>query len=543
MPTHQSPINKANSSKQTKSWRSCEDFASKPLHLQKLFEDDTKRADKYRCHAADMILDYSKNLVDDSILNALFDLARSSGLESKRDALFAGEIVNHSESRAAMHSALRDADCTVHLDGSAIAPLIQAEKLRMYDFAKKVRDGRYLGFAGRSIERIVNIGIGGSDLGPKMLCTALAEWAHPDLSFDFIANVDGACIKQLLLNCSPDRTLFIIQSKSFSTQETLLNSATVLAWYRSLGIAEHDIAKQWVAVTAHEDKLDKLGIQPATVLKFWDWVGGRYSVWSTIGLPIVLCCGEDCFEALLSGAKQMDKHFIETKLESNMPTILALLGIWYINFLGASSHALLPYCERLSLLPTYIQQLDMESNGKSVTQNGAFINDKATAPIIWGQTGSSAQHSFFQLLHQSNRLIPVDFIAAAVDDFSIDQHHQLLLANMLAQAATLMHGTAMPMEHDEADKAILPHQYVAGNRPSNILMLNAISPQQLGALLALYEHKVFVQGVIWGINSFDQWGVALAKSAVDGMLGNASAATEHQYDWDSSTLYWRQSLL
>jgi glucose-6-phosphate isomerase len=482
------------------------------------FLRDPERVSKYSLSCAGLYLDYSKNRVSDQVKDALLELAQASAIQAQRKAMFDGEQINATEGRAVLHTALRDRGT------GGIATLIAEQLQRVKAFSTQLRAGDWHGSTGKPIRAVVNIGIGGSDLGPRFVCQSLEEYAHPELEFHFIANVDGACIRSLLKKLNPETTLFIIQSKTFTTQETLLNAAAAISWVsEGLNLEVAQSSPHFVAVTANTAKAQAFGIPAGQVFEFWDWVGGRYSLWSSIGLPIALMVGFEQFEALLSGAREMDEHFRSAPLEHNMPVILALLGVWYSNFLGAQSVAVIPYCERLGLLPSYLQQLDMESNGKSVTGEGEAVNCD-TGPIVWGQTGSNGQHAFFQLLHQGTRLVPLDFIAAVKDDMSYPEQHRVLLGNMLAQAAALMQGQDQP--------GTQPHKVYPGNRPSNILLMEKLSPRTLGALIALYEHKVFVQGALWQINSFDQWGVELGKKMAADIL---APDAEQAMSFDPST--------
>jgi len=500
---------------QLPAWRQLEQLAAAGVApMTELFASNPARAQQYRLRSGGLLLDYSKNRISDAVLAALLTLAETSPLLRQRQRMFSGEPINSSEQRAVLHTALR-ANLS---DG--IEPAIAAEVAEQLATVKRVSDqlraGEWRGDSGKVITDVVNIGIGGSDLGPKMVCAALAEQAHPRLNLHFISNVDGAEILELLKQLDPETTLIAVASKTFTTQETLLNAHTAQAWYREkLGLLEPQRSRHFVALTANTDEALSYGIPATQILQFAEWVGGRYSLWSAIGLSIAIAIGFEQFEQLLAGARSMDQHFIEAPLHSNMPVLLGLIGIWESNFLHSASYAVIPYCERLGLLPAYLQQLDMESNGKSCSSAGAPVTT-TTGPVLWGQTGTNGQHAFFQLLHQGTQTVPVDFIAAVNDNLSNAEHHQVLLGNMLAQSAALMSGQAAPV--DQA------HRYYAGNRPSNTLLLDQLTPYQLGALIALYEHKVFVQGVIWGINSFDQWGVELGKKMANQLLAGDSPA-------------------
>ncbi|MDC0134266.1 glucose-6-phosphate isomerase, partial [Porticoccaceae bacterium] len=441
-----------------------------------------------------------------------------------RSAMFSGQPINNTEGRAVLHAALR-AELTDAKTDEEKARITQVkEQLQAVKQASdKIRAGQWLGSTGKAITDVVNIGIGGSDLGPKLACAALEEYSHPDLNLHFISNVDGAEILTTLKKLNPETTLVALASKTFTTQETLLNAKTAIDWFKEkLGLENAQSTSHFVGLTANPDNAKAYGIPDDQILAFADWVGGRYSLWSSIGLSIAISIGFEQFEQMLAGAREMDIHFQQAPLERNMPVIMALLGIWYSNFLNIESTAVIPYCERLLLLPSYLQQLDMESNGKATQRNGEPV-DYETGAILWGQTGTNGQHAFFQLLHQGTRTVPIDFIAAAKDNLSNAEHHPVLLGNMLAQSAALMTGQAAPEGQQ--------HRFYPGNKPSNTLLLKELSPKNFGALIALYEHKVFVQGSIWNINSFDQWGVELGKKMANEFLaGDLETA-----DFDPST--------
>ena len=494
-----------------------------------LFSADPNRVDNYSLTQGGLYLDYSKNLVADNSKQALLDLATASGLKQRIEAMFSGDKINTTEDRAVLHTALRDVEPSeIKHKGVAIGSAIQREQGHLEQFSERVRSGDWKGSTGKSIRSVVNIGIGGSDLGPKFVCSSLEEFAHSEIDFHFISNVDGACIRSLLKRLDPQTTLFIIQSKTFTTQETLLNAEAAISWCkRELGLANPQGSTHFVAVSAARAKAVAFGIQEQQIFEFWDWVGGRYSLWSSIGLPIALMVGFPRFKQLLEGAASMDDHFRHAPFDQNMPVLMALLGIWYSNFLGAESIAVIPYCERLGLLPSYLQQLDMESNGKSTRLSGERVS-YATGPIVWGQTGTNGQHAFFQLLHQGTRLVPIDFIATVRDDMSYPDQHRVLLGNMLAQSAALMKGQSV-----DGDS---PHKIYDGNRPSNTILLESLTPTNLGALIALYEHKVFVQGVIWNINSFDQWGVELGKKMATQLLDEQNN-TDASFDASTENLF------
>ncbi|NMG42959.1 glucose-6-phosphate isomerase [Aromatoleum toluvorans] len=511
-------------------------------HLRELFAADSGRFDRFSLRAAGLFLDYSKNRIVPRTLELLAALARDRGLEAERAAMFAGRRINTTEGRAVLHVALRNrGDAPVELDGKDVMPDVREVLGRVGRFADAVRSGEWRGYTRETITDVVNIGIGGSDLGPAMACQALAACGHERLTMHFVSNIDGDHLAGVLAKLDPARTLFIIASKTFTTIETMTNAASARAWFLANGGSEAAIPQHFVAVSTNAERVAAFGIDLANMFGFWDWVGGRYSMWSAVGLPIALYVGRDNFEALLDGAHAMDRHFAEAPLEANMPVILGLLGVWYRAFFGSTSVSIAPYAQALARLPAYLQQLEMESNGKSVTRDGAPV-DTATCPVIWGEPGTNGQHAFFQLLHQGTDLIPVDFIAPLKPSHDLAEHHRLLLANCIAQSKALMVGkTADEVRAElaaggltgDALEALVPHRVFPGNRPSNTLLLPDLSPRALGALIALYEHKVFVQSVIWGVNAFDQWGVELGKqiaTRIAGELGGG-AAGEH----DAST--------
>lgn len=434
--------------------------------------------------------------------------------------MFIGERINVTEDRPVLHVALRERSRSVIVDGENIEPAVRAVLAKMRQFTETVRQGTRRGYTGRMITDVVNIGIGGSDLGPRMVCEALKPYGARGLRMHFVSNVDGADIAEVLRTVAPETTLFVISSKTFTTRETLLNARTARTWFLESGAGEAAIAKHFVAVSTNSEAVTAFGVDLENMFPFWDWVGGRYSLWSAIGLPIALYIGMDAFDLLLGGAHEMDQHFAIAPLAQNLPVLLGLIGVWYTNFFGASSYVIAPYDRRLCDLPAYMQQLDMESNGKSVTLQGERV-DYATGPVIWGEPGTNGQHAFFQLLHQGTALIPADFIACIMPQHDLDAHHDILIANCFAQTEALMNGSQAPGA---------PHRTFDGNRPSNTILLEKLDPRSLGALIALYEHKVFVQGVIWNVNSFDQWGVELGKrlaASIEGELDRPDFVETH----------------
>ncbi len=517
--------------------------AWKALHLRTLFAKDKKRAERFSLQLDDLLLDYSKNLIRPQTLRLLVRLAREAGVEALRDAMFAGEKINLTENRAVLHTALRNrSDRPVLVDGQDVMPDVREVLARIRAFADKVRTGKWKGHTGKPISDVVNIGIGGSDLGPAMACLALKPYGG-NIRAHFVSNVDPSHLVDTLEDLDPATTLFIVASKTFTTQETLLNAEAARDWFLAAAKDAGAVARHFVAVSTNEQAVKAFGIDPANMFGFWDWVGGRYSLWSAIGLPIALYVGMDAFEELLAGAHDMDEHFRTAPLDANMPVILALLGLWYNNFWEADSYAVLPYEQRLSRFPAYLQQCDMESNGKSVTRDGKPVK-LSTGPVLFGEPGTNGQHAFYQLIHQGTKLIPCDFIAAAESHNDLmGQHggqHAVLLSNFLAQPEALMRGkTAAEVETELAQaglskkeiKALAPHKVFPGNRPTNTLLYRKLTPRALGRLIALYEHKVFVQGALWNVNSYDQWGVELGKQLAKAILpeltGGATKAAAH----------------
>ena len=515
-------------------------------HLRALFAADAQRFPALTVDAAGLFLDYSKNRLDARTLELLTDLARERGVEDQRDAMFAGERINLTESRAVLHTALR-APRTSELvvEGQNVTQDVHDVLDRMRTFTDAVRAGIWLGYSGKPITDIVNIGIGGSDLGPKMVCLALRQYAHPRLNMHFVSNVDGHDLDAALAKVKPDTTLFIIASKTFTTTETMMNAQSARAWFlehAAPGAGAEALAKHFVAVSTNVEAIKAFGIDPANMFPFWDWVGGRYSVWSAIGLSVMLSVGHGYFGDLLGGAHAMDVHFTEAPLEKNMPVLLAMIGFWNRQFLGCPSLSIAPYHQDLSRFPAYLQQLDMESNGKSVTKGGQPV-DTLTCPVIWGDCGTNGQHAYFQLLHQGADVTPIDFIAALRPAHEMTNHHAALLANCFAQSEAFMRGKtldevkqdlhAQGLSAAQVD-TLAPHKTFAGNRPSNTILMEYLTPYTLGALIALYEHKTFVQGVIWDVNSFDQWGVELGKvlaKKIEAELNGEAQPSQH----DSST--------
>ncbi|MGB0678297.1 MAG: glucose-6-phosphate isomerase [Polyangiales bacterium] len=496
------------------------------FHLRAAFARDPERFARLSLCFDDLLVDYSKNLLTPETMALLVDLAQQRGVESARTRMFAGEAINVTEGRAVLHVALRHRgpDAVLHA-GRDVMPEVRAVLDQMRDFSEAVRRGQWRGVSGSVIRDVVNIGIGGSDLGPAMVVEALRHH-HDGPRLHFVSNVDGSHLEDTLAELDPATTLFIIASKTFSTQETMQNAASAKAWFTQRFSEPAAIRRHFVAVSTHRERVQAFGIDPAQMFVFWDWVGGRYSLWSAIGLPIALAIGFAGFERLLEGAHAMDTHFRTAPLHANMPAVLALIGLWYNNVLGAESHAVLPYSQHLRRLPAYLQQADMESNGKRVSCEGAPIAWQS-GPIVWGEPGTNGQHAFYQLLHQGTKLVPVDFIAHAEPDGTLTGHHPILLANFLAQGEALMRGKTEAEARCELEAqgldgaalaALLPHKVFPGNRPSTSIVFRRLDPFALGRLIALYEHKIFVQGVLWGVNSFDQWGVELGKQLAGRIL-------------------------
>jgi glucose-6-phosphate isomerase len=494
--------------------------------MRQLFNENARRFDQFSARVGVILLDYSKNMITDETVRLLLQLAREAGVEEWRERMFSGEIINNTEGRAVLHVALRNRpDRPICVNGDDVMPAVGRVLAHMRDFSEAVRSGSWTGQTNKRISDVVNIGIGGSDLGPVMVSEALRPYHQPGLRVHFVSNVDGTHIAETLRDLSPETTLFIVASKTFTTQETIANAKTARAWLvGALGNAA--VAKHFVALSTNEAAVADFGIDVANMFEFWDWVGGRYSLWSAIGLPIATAIGMDRFEELLAGARAMDEHFRSTPLEANLPVLMAMIGIWNADFLGAETIAILPYDQYLHRLPAYLQQADMESNGKSVTRDGRRV-DYATGPVLFGEPGTNGQHSFYQLLHQGTRLVACDFLAPARSHNPVGDHHHLLLSNFFAQPEALMRGKteAEARAELEADglspeqvEALLPHKVFTGDRPTNSILFPLVDPFTLGMLIALYEHKIFVQGVVWQINSFDQWGVELGKQLAKSIL-------------------------
>ena len=499
--------------------------------MRDLFTLDKNRFNKFSFQLDDILFDFSKHRINDETLPLLMQLAREAHVEDWRDRMFAGEKINLTENRAVLHTALRNrSNSPILVDGKDVMPDINAVLAQMRAFSDKVRAGTWLGYTGQRITDVVNIGIGGSDLGPVMVCDALKPYASPDLTVHFVSNIDGAHLMRALEKCRPETTLFIVASKTFTTQETMTNAISARTWFLNAAHDNAHVAKHFVALSTNAQAVVNFGIDQANMFAFWDWVGGRYSLWSAIGLSIALYVGMDHFEALLTGAHEMDLHFKTAPLEQNMPVIMALIGIWYNNFFAVDTHAILPYDQGMARFPAYLQQADMESNGKFICRNGQRIPYK-TGPVIWGEAGTNGQHAFYQLIHQGTQIVPCDFLMPVHSHYAIGKHgyahHKILLANFLAQTQALMLGKTAEEARLELEKQdmsgaelenLLPHKVFEGNRPSTSILFDKLTPNTLGKLIALYEHKIFVQGMIWDINSYDQWGVEYGKQIAQEIL-------------------------
>ena len=512
------------------------------ISLKSLFENDAKRQEKFSLLDQDIFLDYSKNILDESTFSHLVKLAEECGLKDAIKAQFSGVKINKNENRAVLHTALRaKSTASIQMDGEDIIPAIQAVKAHMKNFSNQIISGSWKGYSGETITDVVNIGIGGSDLGPVMVTEALKPYKN-HLNIHFVSNVDGTHIAETLKKVNPATTLFLIASKTFTTQETMANAFTAREWFLATAKNEDAVSKHFVALSTNAKAVSAFGIDVANMFEFWDWVGGRYSLWSAIGLSISLSIGYDNFELLLQGAQEMDEHFATASFDKNMPVILALLGVWYVNFFDAATHAILPYDQYMHRFAAYFQQGDMESNGKSVDRNGNRVT-YATGPVIWGEPGTNGQHAFYQLIHQGTQLIPADFIAPAITHNKIGNHHTLLMSNFFAQTEALMNGKTKEVVETELIKSGMPADEIArlspfkvfeGNKPTNSILVKEINPKTLGALIAMYEHKIFVQGVIWNVFSYDQWGVELGKQLANSILPELEH-NEKIHSHDSST--------
>ena len=510
--------------------------------MRRLFDEDPERFDTFSLRLGTLLFDYSKNRITQETMDKLLALAEAAGVPELRDAMFSGEKINTTENRAVLHIALRNRpDNPIYVDGEDVMPSVTETLDKMRTFSGAVRSGSWQGYTGEEITDIVNIGIGGSDLGPKMVTHALIPYGHPRLSVHYVSNVDGSDISETLKRLKPETTLFLIASKTFTTQETMTNAATARDWLLATAKDDSAVAKHFVAMSTNEQAVAAFGIDPENMFEFSDWVGGRYSLWSAIGLSIALYIGMDNFDALLAGARVADEHFLNAPLEENIPVIMGVLGVWYNNFFDAQTHAILPYDYYLEYFPSYFQQGDMESNGKSTTREGEPVN-VSTGPVIWGQPGTNGQHAFYQLIHQGTKLIPCDFLAAAKTHNPVGEHHEILLSNFFAQTEALMKGRTFEeakaevgQDTGDVDPDLLAaSKTFPGNRPTNSFLYEELDPKTLGTLIALYEHKIFTQGAIWNINSFDQMGVELGKVLAKKILPELEGDEEVE-SHDSST--------
>ena len=521
------------------------------LLMRELFRDDPERAARFSLTLGDLLFDFSKNRITAQTLSLLTDLCEECGVRDWIGRMFSGDAINETEGRAVLHTALRNrGDRAVIVDAIDVMPDVRRVLSQMRAFADSVREGAWVGHTGRAITDVVNIGIGGSDLGPVMVTEALRPYWKQGLRAHFVSNVDGTHLSEVLREVQPETTLFIVASKTFTTQETLTNARSARQWLVDRLGVEDAVAKHFVALSTNREAVMEFGIDPVNMFEFWDWVGGRYSLWSAIGLSIATVVGMDHFEELLAGAYEVDEHFRTAPLRENIPVIMAALGVWYHNFFGAPSHAVLPYDQSLHRFPAYLQQADMESNGKRASRDGAIITGYTTGPIVWGEPGTNGQHAFFQLLHQGTHLVPCDFVVAAQSQNPIGEHQDILVANCIAQAEALMRGKTAEEARAELEQAgvsedrvaaLVPHKTFPGNRPSNTLMVERLTPRALGRLIALYEHKIFVQGVIWNIYSFDQWGVELGKQLAKVVLPELTGADgEHDGSTHQLIEYYRR---
>jgi glucose-6-phosphate isomerase len=532
--------------------------ATSSAHMRELFAADPRRFDRFSLEVEDVLIDYSKHRVTDETMKLLFALARQQQVFEWRDRMFAGDKINRTENRAVLHVALRNrSNRPILVDGKDVMPEVNAVLAKMRAFSDRVRSGAWKGFTGERITDVVNIGIGGSDLGPMMASLALKHYWHPEMRAHFVSNVDGTHLAETLKVVRPEQTLFVVESKTFTTQETLMNARSARAWLVEKLGTDAAVPKHFVAVSTATEEVKKFGIDPDNMFAFWDWVGGRYSLWSAIGLPIMLVVGPDHFDEMLAGAFEMDEHFRSAPMEKNAPVILGMLGVWYSNFFGAQTHAILPYDQYMSRFAAYFQQGDMESNGKRVDREGHVVDDYTTGPIVWGEPGTNGQHAFYQLIHQGTRLVPCDFLAPLETQNPMNhrsgplsgeradpgKHHEVLLANYFAQPEALMRGKTPEEARAELQaqklapervEELVPHKTFPGNRPTTSILFTRLTPRTLGMLIAMYEHKIFTQGIVWNIYSFDQWGVELGKQLakkIEPELESKGAVASH----DAST--------
>eukprot|EP01123_Difflugia_compressa_P012127 TRINITY_DN5087_c0_g1_i1.p1 TRINITY_DN5087_c0_g1~~TRINITY_DN5087_c0_g1_i1.p1 ORF type:complete len:586 (+),score=107.36 TRINITY_DN5087_c0_g1_i1:91-1758(+) len=532
------------------------------VHMRDLFQTDSTRFQKFSLKYEDILFDYSKNRITETTMDLLFNLAKEVGVLEWAKKMFMGEKINFTEDRAVLHVALRNRSNTpILVDANDVMPEVNTVLEKMKKFTNSVRNGEWVGYTGKRITDIINIGIGGSDLGPVMVTEALKPYGSPSLRVHFVSNIDGTHLAETVKHLNPETSLFLVASKTFTTQETITNAQSAKQWllkHVPPSVGQSAVAKHFVALSTNDKEVSAFGIDTANMFPFWDWVGGRYSLWSAIGLPIALYIGFDNFEALLTGAHEIDNHFLNTPVEKNIPVIMGVLSVWYNNFFGAQTHALLPYDQYMHRFPAYFQQGDMESNGKGVNRSGNVVN-YSTGPILWGEPGTNSQHSFFQLIHQGTKIIPADFLAPIQSHNSDiggihNHHHKILLSNFFAQTEALMKGKTKEEAHaelvaqgmkDDALERLLPHKVFPGNRPTNSILFKQLTPQTLGRLIAMYEHKIFVMGIIWNINSFDQWGVELGKQlakVIQPELSSASVVTSHDSSTNGLINYFKSNL-
>ena len=527
---------KINSTK-TESWKKLQKHFEemKNVRIKDLFNEDVNRFNKYSFALPEIVCDFSKNIISDTTLALLLQLATECGLREAIDAMFSGEKINETEGRSVLHTALRNfSDGPVFSDGVDVMPEVKKVLDQMKKFCSTIHSGEWKGYTGKKIKYIVNIGIGGSDLGPVMVTEALKPYWIEGIQTYFVSNIDGSDLAEVLKKITPDETLFLIASKTFTTQETMTNAHSAREWFLKTALDEKAVAKHFVALSTNEKDVEAFGIDKENMFVFWDWVGGRYSLWSAIGLSIALTIGFENFEQLLKGAHETDKHFRETSFEKNVPVLMALISLWYVNFFGAQSEAILPYDQYMHRFPAYFQQGNMESNGKHVDRNGIAV-DYPTGPVIWGEPGTNGQHAFYQLIHQGTLLIPCDFIAPVFSQNPMGEHHPILLSNFFAQTEALMNGkTKEQLVEEKVPDTLIPFKIFEGNKPTNSFLITKITPFTLGEMIALYEHKIFVQGVIWNIFSFDQWGVELGKQLAKNILPELKERNEIT-SHDSST--------
>jgi len=536
-------------------WKALQEHYTKisDQHMRDMFVKDKERFNKFSRSQGSILLDFSKNIINDETFKLLIELAEQADIKGWAQKTFSGEKINNTEKRAVLHIALRNRSNTpIIVDGEDVMPAVNAVLDKIRGFTDSVRSGEWKGYTGKRITDVVNIGIGGSDLGPVMATEALKTYTQRDLAVHFVSNIDGTHMAETLLKCDPETTLFIVASKTFTTQETITNATTARDWLLAKAGDKSSVAKHFVALSTNADAVSEFGIDTNNMFEFWDWVGGRYSLWCAIGLPIAMAIGMDNFEELLAGAHEMDQHFLNAEYKDNLPAIMGLLGLWYNNFFGAQTLAILPYDQYMHRFAAYFQQGDMESNGKRVNRDGDVV-DYSTGPVIWGEPGTNGQHAFYQLIHQGTKLIPCDFIAPIETHNPVGEHHSILMSNFFAQTEALMMGKTAAEAKQDLESAgmsgselddLLPHKVFPGNKPTNSIMLQKVTPHSLGMLIAMYEHKIFVQGMIWGINSFDQWGVELGKQLAQSIqpeLKGDEEITSHDVSTNSLINHYKKN--